>query len=72
MKIEKHYKIPSQVYRGRKIYPFSTMEIGESFFIPEEKKVSAANAASGHKKRNKGFDYTIRKVESGYRLWRIA
>lgn len=66
--------IPVEKYRAKKKYPFSKMEIGDSFFFVELPEVeSAQNAGKGYANRhNPDFRMTRRKVEGGYRLWRIA
>lgn len=50
------------------------MEVGDSFFFEELPEVeSAQNAGKGYANRhNPEFRMTRRKVEGGYRLWRIA
>lgn len=69
LKIEKEIKIP-KVNR----YPFDKMEIGDSLFFEELTEVeSAQNAGYQYgKTRNNGFKMTRRKMDNGYRLWRIA
>lgn len=71
-KIEKG--VPLQNHQSKKKYPFAKMQIGDSFFFEELPEVeSAQNAGKGYANRhNPGFKMTRRKVEGGYRLWRIA
>lgn len=66
--------VPLQNYRSKKKYPFAQMKVGDSFFFVELPEVeSAQNAGKGYANRhNAEFKMTRRKVEGGYRLWRIA
>lgn len=70
IKIEKKIPIPSGRGPYGK-YPWSQMEIGDSFLIPG-KKVSLVSStmASAGRRLNKKF--TARTVEGGVRVWRIA
>jgi hypothetical protein len=77
-KIEKNVPAPELFSRGRpRIYPFREMEIGDSFFVAQEKsnqfsiKLSNAAASSGFRT---GAKFSIRWVEEegGYRCWRIS
>lgn len=69
LEIEKGQPIPKH-----KRYPFEKMEIGDSMFFENLREVeSAQNAAYSYAKlRDNGFRTTRRKLEDGYRLWRIA
>ena len=63
IKIEKNIPPPSQ----RK-YPRENMEIGDSFFVPDE-KISNINPPRGGKARN--WKFTRRTEKGGVRVWRI-
>lgn len=69
-KIERGVQIATQ----KKRYPFAKMAVGDSFFFEELTEVeSAQNAGYSYAKRHDpAFKMTRRKVEGGYRLWRIA
>lgn len=69
MEIEKGKKVPRV-----KRYPFAEMEIGDSLFFDELTEVESAQNAgySFGKTHNNGFKMTRRKMDNGYRLWRIA
>lgn len=66
--------VPLEKSRTSKKYPFAQMAVGDSFFFDELPDVeSAQSAGKGYAKRhNPDFRMTRRKVEGGYRLWRIA
>lgn len=79
-KIEKGHELP-QSSRGRKEsqYPFASMEVGDSFFmpIPDEADFTAhrsrlAQAAYHFKHRNPAYNFTTAKEAGGVRCWRIA
>lgn len=69
--IDKGVPIPKAGNRRR--FRFERMAIGDSLFCETlEKMESAASSARGYAKRNNPeFKLTSRKVEGGYRLWRI-
>jgi hypothetical protein len=84
-KLEKNVQIPSLTKKrkatGRKsIYPFKTMQVNDSFFIPyggaESKTIktriyaATSNWKKAHKKDFKFFILDIPK-ENGIRVWRI-
>jgi hypothetical protein len=64
IKIEKGIPIPTP----RKKYPFFTMKVGESFFSD---KPGVANLSSIHSRKGKE-KFTCRKVEGGWRVWRVS
>jgi len=78
IKIDKNIPIP-EVQKGRNIiYPFSNMEIGDSFLIPfEDAKfiqpgmVRVREAVYRAQKKFR-FNFAIRKVENGIRVWRVG
>lgn len=66
IEIEKGISAPSQ--RGK--YPFTAMEVGDSFFVPGVTTSKLVNAAQAH--RSNGRKYTTRTENGGARVWRIA
>lgn len=70
--IETGVQMPRAIRLKR--YNFESMLVGDSMFFELLTEVeSAQSAAYGWASRhNKGFRTTRRKVEGGYRLWRIA
>lgn len=68
-KIEKG--IPTPPRRStKKIYPFSEMEVGDSFLA---EKRTVGRAAIGFAKHHKnGWKFALRKDGDGFRIWRIA
>jgi hypothetical protein len=63
-KIEKGVPIPQP---SMKRWPFDKMEIGDSFFSADKKVQSAAHSWAGINQAK----MTVRKVEGGFRVWRI-
>lgn len=55
-------------------YPFHTMQVGDSFFVPDGRQVNVGNSASSHcnTTAGRGKRFTTRTVEGGVRCWRIA
>ena len=73
--IQKGIPAPRKVSRTSK-YPFSDMEVGDSFFIKHEdpefmrKRLSAAACMFCNK--NEGFKFKTQVFDSGVRIWRIS
>ena len=68
-KIDKDVPIPEGAGKKSYKYPFSEMEVGDSFFT-DVLREKLYPAASYYGKRN-GKKFSIRKMEGGYRVWRI-
>lgn len=70
--VEKSVPIPKT--RNNSLYPFGQMEVGDSFFIPDAGKSTAASiracASAFGKKNNRKF--SCRQVDGGVRVWRLA
>ena len=74
-KIEKNVEAPTGTgHNGRpKIYPFDSMEIGDSFFA-ENKTANALCSAFRHWRIYNGkmdVKFTTRKEGNGVRCWRV-
>lgn len=72
--IEKGIEIPIRT-DSRNKYPFRDMEIGDSFFVPNDNLPPSASknfcqfVQPGAKRL--GIKITTRKVKDGFRVWRI-
>lgn len=68
IKIDKDVPIPELP----SLYPFSSMEVGDSFFAPGKTNKQMQNAASNYRKR--GMKFVTRQVTEnsveGTRIWR--
>lgn len=54
-------------------WPFDTMEVGDSFFVKSDFfGNTTAKVAANRKNKEGGKRFTTRKVEGGWRCWRIA
>lgn len=51
-------------------YPFPSMEVGDSFFMPKGKPRVIATAACMFA-RPRGWKFTCRVVDGGVRVWRV-
>lgn len=69
--IEKDIPIPAMsAPRGRKEkYPWSTMDVGHSFFVPDG-NVKMLNSSASKAKLRTGRTFVARQVEGGVRVWR--
>jgi len=75
-KVDKDVEMPDKNSGRPKVYPFGDMCEGDSFFVPADKgrptiKQQIASAASVFGLRN-NIKFSIRTVEGGYRVWRVA
>ena len=70
-KIENHHVVPASVdgLGRREKYPWSKMEIGDSFFVEkgELRKIAGAACHAGRRANKK---FIARVVEGGVRAWR--
>ena len=59
---------------NRAIYPFHEMEVGDSFFINDYRKAESARIAAFQfcKRNAKGWKFTMRKMEGGWRVIRLS
>ena len=60
---------PFAVHRNTK-YPFRSMEIGDSFFVPDIQHHNMSSVMAYHKKAY-GTQFTARQEDNGIRVWRI-
>lgn len=78
-KVESGIPIPAGGGQGSKrggkrawcVYPWHTMNVGDSFAVPKEKAATCASAANFQSHVN-GKRFTVRKHAGGYRCWRTA
>ena len=70
-KIEKNHVVPAFVdgLGRREKYPWSQMEVGDSFFVAngEVRKIAGAACHAGRRANKK---FVVRVVEGGVRAWR--
>lgn len=69
-KIEKDIKMP--VKNGNLMYPWDQMQVGDSFLLGLEHKIStASSSAAQYSKRHPEVKFSCRKTREGVRFWRI-
>lgn len=72
IKLEKGIPKPEKDPGGR--WPFSKMDIGDSFAVPTEYAVPVRNALSSYtsywRKQGKNYKFSTRNVDGGLRVWR--
>lgn len=77
MKIEKGIAMPAPTWRGgprNPKYPFRDMEVGDSFLVATKQDRERAKATLWYFTRSnigKGRKFASRKVDDGYRIWRL-
>lgn len=69
MKIEKGIPIIGAV---RVHYPFSEMDVGDSFQVTREHRHRVANAASVYKSCNPNVRFSVLKSDGAFRCWRTG
>ncbi len=74
-KIESNVEIPEKL-KGKKKYrfPFSEMNIGDSFFVSGVGRTGEIGAAKAQKtaiKKKIGIEFTSKMYPDGLRIWRI-
>lgn len=54
-------------------YPFKSMKIGESFFVPESevKYHVLYSSAHSYSSRHEDYKFLVRKLNGGTRVWRV-
>lgn len=52
-------------------YPFSKMNVGDSFTAAVKAESLVASARAWAKRQNNGFKFSVRPEGSGARLWRV-
>jgi hypothetical protein len=67
-KVESGVPLPAKG-NARRCFPFAEMKVGDSFVAAH---IGCVAAAGVWKKRNPGWDYTSRKQNGGFRIWRTA
>jgi len=70
--VEKSIQHPGGVRRGWGRYPWETMEVGDSFLVPEDVAIDSARSGATIAGRKHNRKFSIRKTDNGYRCWRIA
>lgn len=72
IKIDKRVSIPPGGKGRKSKYPFSAMNVGDSFEVDDVKKNTLLSAAQSWASRhNKKAQFTIRHFEGKTRIWRI-
>ena len=74
--IEKGIEVPAKkIFERKLVYPFATMEVGDSFFVPQVdgKPKTDGSIRSSARQAAKKFDFkfAIRSVDGGFRCWRV-
>lgn len=80
--LEKNVPIPAALRAGRKSkYPWASMEVGDSFFVPGGKESTMSSARLVAQRRHEGCKFEVREVQeldedggavTGLRVWRTV
>lgn len=73
MKVDKNIKIPALSSRGGRpvVYPYKTMDVGDSFFVYGQKPGGGAYQAVKIYGKKTGKSFVGRTVDGGVRIWRV-
>lgn len=60
--------------QSRTKYPFADMQVGDSILFKDERQATSARVAAVRyaQRHEPDCTYTLRKVEDGWRLWRVS
>lgn len=72
MELEKDIPLSPRHGGTKQEWPFSRMDVGYSFKIPNELAYKCRNAANSYSGYHKGVKFSVRKEGDHYRCWRIA
>lgn len=64
--------IPIPADAQREKYPFPVMQIGDSFLLPDVESAKNARSAAWMYSKRHGTKFSCRRVEDGWRVWRVA
>jgi hypothetical protein len=66
--------IPMPPNRKNSIYPWDGMKIGDSFLFPSDAKNSRQgyHNIAKYAGMRRGWSFSVRKTDDGYRCWRVA
>lgn len=68
VRIEKGIPVPPPFHTGKRTYPLSEMEIGDSFQLPPGVRATGVHAQA----YELGIRVTLRRYNGWYRVWRLA
>jgi hypothetical protein len=70
MTFEIEHNIPIPAPKTRVVYPFSEMQVGDSFAIPQD-RADRVRVAAINWGRNHGKKFRVRKNGTSARCWRV-
>ncbi len=68
--VEKNIPIPPSRQRRTK-YPWSRMEIGDSFLFPKERNLAACRTAAWYAGKKLGCKFSVIETSAGCRCWKV-
>lgn len=73
-KIEKGVPMPNAMVGRKELYPFSLMDVGDSFFVPTETQRELLHVRSNATTQTHRTDkkFSTRTVDGGIRVWRVS
>lgn len=69
--IEKNVPIPERKVRKGQKYPFADMQVGDSFTFTKDDYPRVSSAMRTYAWKSESRQFTIRRVDDGFRCWRL-
>lgn len=71
--VEKNFPMPEAKHGGKKLYPWDTMDVGDSFAFPRGTKATSARGQAHSAGKRYGRKFAVRVMPDGtYHCWRTA
>jgi hypothetical protein len=70
LRVDLGVPIPPEAQREK--YPFPVMAVGDSFLLADAESAKNARSAAWMFSKRHGTKFSCRKVEDGWRVWRVA
>jgi hypothetical protein len=70
LRVDSDVPLPAETARER--YPFPVMRVGDSFLLPDAGTAKNARSAAWMYSKRHGVKFSCRRLENGWRIWRVA
>jgi hypothetical protein len=70
LRVDSGIPLPAEAQREK--YPFPVMAVGDSFLLTDAASAKNARSAAWMYSKRHGSRFSCRRVEDGWRVWRVA
>lgn len=70
LRVDSGIPLPAEAQREK--YPFPIMAVGDSFLLTDAASAKNARSAAWMYSKRHGSRFSCRRVEDGWRVWRVA